>query len=60
MSALQMRVERFSRRFAERRQQSSSRREHDMAMRDPRMAAEHHAQIAHEQANGRPGCMFCS
>jgi hypothetical protein len=35
------------------------RREHDAAMSDPRMAAEHQVQVAHETSHGRPGCEFC-
>ena len=38
----------------------AARREHDDAMSDPRIAAEHAFQIAHATSHGKPGCEFCS
>jgi hypothetical protein len=37
-----------------------ARREHDAAMSDPRIAAEHAFQVAHATSHGKPGCAFCS
>jgi hypothetical protein len=36
-----------------------ARREHDAAISDPRIAAEHAFQIAHATSHGKPGCEFC-
>jgi hypothetical protein len=36
-----------------------ARREHDAAMREPRIAAEHAFQLAHATSHGSPGCEFC-
>jgi hypothetical protein len=36
-----------------------ARREHDAAMSDPRIAAEHAVQVAHATSRGKPGCEFC-
>jgi hypothetical protein len=48
-----------SRRVRTRNDQLSERREHDMAMRDPGVAIEHHASISRAEADGKPGCTFC-
>ena len=37
----------------------AARREHDAAMSDPRIAAEHAFQVAHATSHGKPGCEFC-
>ena len=37
----------------------AARREHDAAMSDPRIAAEHSFQIAHATSLGEPGCEYC-
>jgi hypothetical protein len=37
----------------------AARREHDAAMCDPRIAAEHAFQLAHATSHGKPGCEFC-
>ena len=37
----------------------AARREHDAAMSDPRIAAEHTVQVAHATSHGKPGCAFC-
>jgi hypothetical protein len=37
----------------------AARREHDAAMSDPRIAAEHAFQVAHATSHGQPGCEFC-
>ena len=37
----------------------AARREHDAAMQDPRIAAEHLFQVAHATSHGGPGCDFC-
>jgi hypothetical protein len=37
----------------------AARREHDAAMTDPRIAAEHAVQVAHATSHGEPGCEFC-
>ena len=47
------RVAAFPRRIA-------ARREHDAAMSDHRIAAEHAFQVAHATSHGKPGCEFCS
>jgi len=60
MTHIKMRLERLGERFAEARSAGASRREHDLIMRDPRLAGEHRAQHDHAQATGRPGCGFCS
>ena len=39
---------------------SRERREHDVAMSDPRIAAEHDMQVAVAESRGEPGCTFCS
>ena len=36
-----------------------ARREHDAAMSDPRIAAEHAVHVAHATSHGKPGCEFC-
>ena len=36
-----------------------ARREHDAAMQDPRIAAEHSFQIARATSHGEAGCDFC-
>lgn len=36
-----------------------ARREHDAAMREPRLAAEHAFQVAYATSHGRSGCEFC-
>jgi hypothetical protein len=36
-----------------------ARREHDAAMSDPRIAAEHAFQVAHATSHGKPRCEFC-
>jgi hypothetical protein len=38
----------------------AARREHDAAMSDPRIAAEHAFQVAHATSHCKPGCEFCS
>jgi hypothetical protein len=42
------------------RRRVAGRREHDAAMADPRIAAEHAFQVAHATSHGKPGCEFCS
>jgi hypothetical protein len=37
-----------------------ARREHDVAMADPRLAAEHYVQIGRNVERGEPGCRFCT
>jgi hypothetical protein len=37
----------------------AARREHDAAMSDPRIAAEHAFQVTHATSHGQPGCQFC-
>jgi hypothetical protein len=37
----------------------AARREHDAAMSDPRIAAEHAFQVAYATTHGKPGCEFC-
>jgi hypothetical protein len=37
----------------------AARREHDAAMTDPRIAAEHAFQVAHATSHGKAGCEFC-
>jgi hypothetical protein len=49
-----------SRRVRTRSNQLNERREHDMAMRDRGVASEHHASISRAEADGKPGCAFCS
>jgi hypothetical protein len=38
----------------------SARREHDRAMRNPRIAHEHQVQIGRALSRGEGGCEFCS
>jgi hypothetical protein len=38
----------------------AARREHDAAMADARIAAEHAFQVAYATSHGKPGCQFCS
>ena len=47
------------RRVAGVRQRIVARREHDAAISDPRIAAEHAFQVAHATSHGKPGCAFC-
>ena len=37
----------------------AARREHDAAMSDPRIAAEHAFQVTYATSHGKPGCEFC-
>jgi hypothetical protein len=37
----------------------AARREHDAAMTDTRIAAEHAFQVAHATSHGKAGCEFC-
>ena len=60
MTPIKTRFERITERLAEARSTSASRREHDLIMRDPRLAGEHRAQHDYAQSHGRPGCGFCS
>lgn len=48
------------RRVADLPKRISARRDHDAAMSDPRVAAEHASQIAYSTSRGKPGCEFCS
>jgi hypothetical protein len=60
MTPIKTRFERISERLTERRSTSSTRREHDAIMRDPRLAGEHRAQHDHALSHGRPGCDYCA
>ena len=50
---------RLTRHRGARRDHLAQRRDHDAAMSDPRVAAEHLAAIDRAEMRGEPGCTFC-
>jgi hypothetical protein len=49
----------LARRLVALRSRVAARREHDAAMQDPRIAAEHWLQMARSTSHGGAGCEFC-
>jgi len=49
----------LKRNLAGRFAKSTNRREHDLAVRDPRLAAEHHHASQRATARGESGCVYC-
>lgn len=49
----------LAQRVAERREYTTSRREHDRAISDMRVGGEHATAIDLAVSRGEPGCMFC-
>jgi hypothetical protein len=49
----------LKRNLAARFAKSADRREHDLALRDPRAAVEHQHASQHATARGESGCAYC-
>jgi hypothetical protein len=43
----------------ERTRERGTRRDHDRALADPRVAAEHRVAAGRARARGNPGCVYC-